>query len=252
MAGAAPVRGVWVLWKELSAAVELALPMVCAGCGAGDTAGEDLCPACDREVVRWARDPLGPVFAPLALWAAAPYASAVRNVVVAHKDRGRTRLQPVLTRLWRSALLTALTDPQWQAPLDRARERGRLAVVPIASSAVARRRRGAEPWGAVVADGLRGTGVPCLPFLRTGRVVDQAGLDRDERRRNRTGATRALARVDGWTCVLADDVVTTGATLADAQAELHRAGAETVVAVVVASTPLRSQIETIGSAVTAR
>lgn len=233
-----------MLWKELSAVAELALPVVCAGCGAGDTAGEDLCPVCDREVVRWSRDPLGPVFAPLPLWAAAPYASAVRNVVVAHKDRARTSLQPVLTRLWRSALLAAMTDSQWQAPLDRARECGRLAVVPIASSAVARRRRGADPWGAVVAEGVRGTGVPCLPLLRTRRVTDQAGLDRDGRRRNRAGASRAQARVDGWTCVLADDVVTTGATLADAEAELLRAGAAAVVAVVAASTPLRSRAET--------
>lgn len=233
-----------MVWTQLAAMAELALPLVCAGCGAGDTAGEQLCAACDRQVVGWTRAPMGRVFAPLPLWSAAPYADVVRAVVVAHKDRGRHGLQPVLTRLWRASLMSALRDPAWRDRFVQARSASRLVVVPISSSAAARRRRGADPWGAVVAEGVRGTGIACAPILRTGRVRDQAGLGRRERRRNRAGSTRALVRVDGWTCVLADDVVTTGATLADAEAQLYAAGADEVVAVVAASTPLRSEQRT--------
>ncbi len=72
-------------------------------------------------------------------------------------------------------------------------------------------------------------------------VADQARLGRAERTANLRGAlaTREASRalVVGATCLVVDDVVTTGATLAEAARALRRAGARHVAAATVAATP---------------
>ena len=67
----------------------------------------------------------------------------------------------------------------------------------------------------------------------------QAGLDRAERRRNLRGvfAVPQPQRVAGRHVALVDDVMTTGATLAEAAQALHDAGAASVQAWVLARTP---------------
>jgi ComF family protein len=67
----------------------------------------------------------------------------------------------------------------------------------------------------------------------------QAGLDRAARRRNLRGAfaVPAPARVAGRRIALVDDVLTTGATAAEAAQALHAAGAAAVGVWAVARTP---------------
>ncbi len=67
----------------------------------------------------------------------------------------------------------------------------------------------------------------------------QAGLDRAERRRNLRGAFAVPqpGRVAGRHVALVDDVMTTGASLAEAAQVLHEAGAASVQAWVLARTP---------------
>jgi predicted amidophosphoribosyltransferase len=82
--------------------------------------------------------------------------------------------------------------------------------------------------------------VPAL--VHTRRVADQAHLDRQARARNLTGSMvvgaswRAVTR--GATCIVVDDVVTTGSTLGEAARALHEAGSAHVVAATCATTPL--------------
>jgi len=80
--------------------------------------------------------------------------------------------------------------------------------------------------------------VPLVAALR--RVRDtppQAGLALDARARNVRHAFEAVVPLEGLTVAIVDDVMTTGATVAEAAAALRRAGAARVDAWVVARTP---------------
>jgi predicted amidophosphoribosyltransferase len=183
-------------------------------------------------------------------WAGARFEGALRSAVTAYKDEERRDLRPALATGVAVSLSAALaTDPV----LRRRRSHGgRVLVVPLPSSGASRRRRGDDPVGdlgraavALVEGERRGAGglvvVPALRFRRA--VVDQSRLDRAGRAANLAGALAVPARwldaVDGAACVVVDDVVTTGATLAEAARALRSAGAEHVVGAALAVTPRR-------------
>nr|WP_246256587.1 phosphoribosyltransferase family protein [Isoptericola halotolerans] len=134
----------------------------------------------------------------------------------------------------------------WVAPAVRAAVGGSpVAVVPAPSAPSSRLRRGREPvrvLARAVADGLRAgdvraTVVPAL--RRRGATRDQVGLGARARGRNLAASlvVRRGAAVAGTPCLLVDDVLTTGATLAAAELALARAGAAVLGALVLAATP---------------
>lgn len=206
--------GGWLL-----AALELIVPVECAGCG---EAGRELCGHCRAGL---AAEPLRTTTHDgLAVHAGAPYRGLVRRVVLACKEEGRTPLAAPLARLLGAALAQA-------APLPGVE----LCVVPSTRSAY--RRRGFDPVRLVLAR----TGRPAARVLRPARPhAQQKVLGREERRVNLHGVHRAAARLDGRRFLLVDDVVTTGATLDDAARALRDAGGEVLGAVVIAATPLHS------------
>ncbi|KNX37726.1 ComF family protein [Luteipulveratus halotolerans] len=224
------------------ALLDLVLPVRCAGC---DVSGEPWCASCRGEVVRLRQtparrtwpDPCPPGFPPT--WAATSYDGPVRAAVVAHKDGGRVDLLDLLAAWWCDAAATALeADDLTRSALRRGE---RVLVVPAPSSGRSVRERGRDPWAEVVEQATRGrSGLVASSVLQqVGRVRDQAGLSAAQRWANLEGAVRVRrgASVDGATCLLADDVVTTGSTLTEAARALHHAGAHRVVAVVLAATP---------------
>jgi predicted amidophosphoribosyltransferase len=160
----------------------------------------------------------------------------VRRVLLARKERGVTALTaPLSAALARSA--------------DTAAPAGPLALVPVPSSPAARRARG-EHVVAVLARAaarrLRRAGrdvavVPALAHAR--RVADSAELSAADRARNLAGALRARphasAATAGRLVVVVDDLVTTGATLAECARALAAAGVATHAAAVVAATQRR-------------
>lgn len=176
------------------------------------------------------------------VWALTPYSGPVRDAVVHWKDRGRADLDRLLApALHRAArrLGPAFHDALGDTP---------LAVVPVPSTGAARRARGREPVSVLaraVVDGLRDAGsaarfVPAL--ARRGAARDQVGLGARARGRNLAGAvrmTRRGARALGQrsACILVDDVLTTGATLAAVERALERAGHDVLGATVLAATP---------------
>ena len=178
---------------------------------------------------------------PVPVWALTPYAGPVRDVVVHWKDRGRADLDRLLAPALRRAVarLGPVLSPACGAP---------LAVVPVPSTGAARRARGREPVAVLarsVALGLHDGGVPArvVPALaRTGRGRDQVGLGARARGRNLSGSvrmTRRGARALGQRsmCILVDDVLTTGATLAAVERALEEFGHDVLGATVLAATP---------------
>ncbi|TWH26199.1 putative amidophosphoribosyltransferase [Isoptericola variabilis J7] len=235
----------WRRWaRELA---RLVVPVACAGCGLPDVPCCARCAAlldgAPRRVEAGAPrlDRLDGV-APLPVWALVAYAGPVRDLVVAWKDRGRVDLDRLLAAGMRRAAAVA--------PGVAAAAPGGVLVVPAPSSAAARRARGREHvrvLARAVARGLSDAGVPAAvaPVLRRrGGARDQVGLGSRARGRNLAAAVavrrRALLRAGGRgpaVCLLVDDVLTTGATLAAAERALETAGAAVVGALVAAATP---------------
>lgn len=167
------------------------------------------------------------------------YADPLRAAVSAWKDVGRRDLEAVLVPLLAASVDGALTGVGWAD--------GVVVVVPAPSSRRAVRERGDTPLttlcGAVVA-ALAGRPGPTLrvaPALRhVRRVRDQSGLGTVERRGN---LAQALSVNPLWHSVihdrrilLVDDVVTTGATFAEAARALRASGAGPVVGASMAAT----------------
>ncbi|MFJ4337207.1 ComF family protein [Streptomyces sp. NPDC088915] len=219
-------------WREIAG---LVLPVACGGCGRPRT---ELCPECAEALtgtgprrVRPAPEPAGlPV-----VHAAAPYADAVREVLLAHKERGALALAGPLGGALAGAVEAAagaVTGPGG----------GPLLLVPVPSSRRSVRARGHDPTRRIAlaaAARLRRAGrdARVVPVLRQRRyVADQAGLGARGRLANLSGALEvvpggarllatgpAAGRTAGrgagpaaGTVVLVDDLMTTGASLAEA------------------------------------
>lgn len=218
------------------AAASLVLPTRCAGCA---QPGSAWCHDC-RRAARRGPPSQGSTGDP-PTWSATVLDGPVRLAVTAHKDGGRSDVRPVLAPLLATAIARALAE---DPVLRHRRGGGAVLVVPVPTAAAARRRRGEDPLHRLAAAALAtlGPGLVLAPVLRHARgVVDQSRLDRAARRRNLHGALavpdRGVRVVAGATCVVVDDVVTTGATLAEAARALRAAGAGHVVAATVAATP---------------
>ncbi|WP_328339414.1 ComF family protein [Streptomyces violaceus] len=215
-------------WRDLT---DLVLPGECGGCGEPRTV---LCAKC-REVlsgavahrVRPAPEPSGlPV-----VHAAARYADEVRATLLAHKERGALALAGPLGAALAGAVRAGLPGERsgsWPRA-GGAWSRGvgaPVLLVPVPSGRRAVRARGHDPARRIAlaaAGELRRSGVPAraLGVLRQRRAVaDQSGLSSRQRLDNLAGALAVVpggARLlsDGLV-VLVDDVMTTGASLAEA------------------------------------
>ncbi|MFF2029459.1 ComF family protein [Arthrobacter sp. NPDC058192] len=238
----------------------LALPVDCVCCGAEDSA---LCGACSRQVRALTLRPFraeaqapalmdmdGSVLLPVV--AAGTYRAELAQSLLSFKRHGQPRLAGELA----GSLARALHAAAGPAP--------GLILVPVPTSAAAFRKRGFSPVHLLLrrlirghdieeftlADALRKTrwregharavraGVRNLPGRGTG---GQKGLGRGARARRVRGSMRVRAgpwpaRIQGRTCIIVDDVLTTGATLAEASRALRAAGAVIGGAVVVAAT----------------
>ncbi|MFI5639826.1 ComF family protein [Streptomyces goshikiensis] len=235
-------------WRELAG---LVLPVGCAGCGAGR---EPLCGGCRAALSGAGAGCVRPAAAPAglpAVYAAAAYGGAVRGVVLAHKERGALPLAGALGTALAAAVRTAAPGCA-----------GELVLVPVPSARSRVRARGHDPGRRIALAAsarLRRAGVPArvAPVLRLRRAVaDQAGLGARERRANlagalevsrggvellATGAAVAPAGrpggLGGPRIVLVDDVVTTGASLAEAARAVRAAGLGPVAAAAVVAAP---------------
>ena len=209
------------LRRLCAAFLELLLPHPCAGCAGPDG---PLCTECRRLLQRRPRRCAPRPGCP-PMWAAGPHGGHDRRVLLAFKEGGADALAvPLGERLAR-----VYTASGWSSP--------NTLLVPVPGRGSP---SGTGPVTRLVESCLAASGGVeagrTAPLLHhRGRTGRQVGLGRAERLRNRTGefvSGRMPACAEGMPAVVVDDVVTTGATIAEAVRALRAAKIRVVGAIV--------------------
>lgn len=217
--------------------LDVLFPASCAGC---DAAGRPACARClgalDAQP-RFTRPTPAPAGLPPVV-TIAPYGGAVRGLLVAYKERGVATLRVPLAMALARAVAFLL-----------ARHRVASArIVPIPSSRAARRSRGADVVAALARTAARTLRadrrdvVVVRALAHDRRVRDSARLGADARRINVHGSMQVRWPIH-WSeaipVIVVDDVVTSGATLAEASRALAASGATVLGAATIAATQRR-------------
>lgn len=218
---------------SISFVLDAVLPLQCGGCSAP---GTRWCAACaaqlavgpdEPRVIAPRLDPQVPVFA------LGCYAGARRQAIVAVKERGRSDLIVPLAAAMEAALRRLLCWQMVGLPLT---------IIPAPTRRSAARRRGGDPIARIAAAAAGGHhGMAVVPALRMRALTrDSVGLGSGARERNIAG--RVLLRRRGLAdfsaagdVLIVDDVVTTGATLAESVRVLRHARVRVCAALVIAS-----------------
>ncbi|WP_194894871.1 ComF family protein [Catenulispora pinisilvae] len=234
------------LWAAL---LDLAAERDCGGCGRPQPSGEPLCPGCDGLLADggpWRT--LAAVPGTPRTHAVSRYEDPVRTMLIGYKERGRTDLRRALGRALARAVAQTLDDAH-AFPMTGGGPAGRqVALVPMPSRRKVVRERGEDTTARLArtaARTLREVGVPvhAVPALCHARAVeDQAGLSREQRRQNLSGALRArrISAVAASRVVLVDDISTSGASLAEAARALRVAGVPVLGAATIAAARVRA------------
>lgn len=188
--------------------VDLVIPRECLGCARG---GRSLCDTCrDGAIDVRRRDPIPRPAGLPPCYSAAGYDGVVRDAIIAHKERGDWSLTEPLGVLLAAALSEAIGQLR------------QVTVVPIPTSRAAIRARGDDSVVLVARSAARhlraqGVGVDVVHGLREARRRrDQSGLGSRDRAANLHGAyARRGAAPLRQPVIVVDDIVTTGATLAE-------------------------------------
>ncbi|MFE9203825.1 ComF family protein [Micromonospora sp. NPDC007230] len=230
------MRDLGGLWADLT---DLVLPAGCAGCGERIPGlRQGFCPRCVGELTALRPASTRPAPAPPDLppcVALGPYAGALREGLLAYKERGRHGLARPLGALLAEVVAAAVGTA------------GPVTLVPVPDTARAARARYGDHLDRLTryaAARLRAAGWP-VRVLRPVRALprpDSVALDSAGRAAAAEAAFRLrradAVRVDG-PVVLLDDIVTTGSTLAAVSRILHRAGMTPKAAAVLAATQKR-------------
>lgn len=205
-------------------ALAVLLPVSCAGCGGDDRA---LCAGCRSQLS--AIPHLHRLDDGTAVVSALRYDGVVRHSILAFKEEGRTDVARALAR----PLAAAITG----ASIVGGRSTGaiRLEPVSVPTSRRSYRRRGYDPVRLLAR--RAGFRVADVGLRNVRDRADQKSLDRAARGDNLAGSMRSGRRLDGRSLLLVDDVLTTGATIAEATRALRAAGAEVGAAATLAYTP---------------
>ncbi|MEU4624250.1 phosphoribosyltransferase family protein [Actinoplanes sp. NPDC023801] len=223
---------------------DLVLPSACAGCGADRvrlTYGT--CPPCVAALESLRPRTASPTPPPPgfpACVAVGAYSGPLRGALLAYKEKGRHRLAGPLGTLLAGAVAAL-------APRDRP-----VTLVPVPSTSAARRERYGDHMARLADHAARrlrtaGYRVNVVQPLRALPRPDSTSLDASERATVAVNSLRMTSRIgvlrrddrSRGTLVVADDIVTTGATLAAVVRRLEEADMQVTGAAVLAATELR-------------
>lgn len=221
---------------------ELLWPTRCMGC---DLPGELLCPSC-RASLPWVEQrhacptcgaPHGDIVCTActggwetrAVVCALEFVGAAAQMVVCLKDQHELRLAPVMA----AAMACALDEASsWPAPDGLPRydpsHLDALCFVPATSEAY--RRRGFDHMELVSRHLSGELGLPLADVLARTPARDQRLLGRAGRSANLAGTVDVVEDVSGLRLLLADDVITTGASVRECARALLARGAASVTA----------------------
>jgi len=198
---------------------DLVLGRTCLGCG---VVGRDFCESCQQALRR------SPVRVPVpaassSAWVGAPYDGTIRRLVLAYKDGHRSLARPLGERL---------ADVIEGAVRSEGQRAGFIVRIP----GHRRPQRGFDALGLLVGHATidlrrRGLIVPVLPILVQARDhLPSKRLGRVDRFRELEGAfvaevkTRDVGLPPALPVIVVDDVMTSGATIAEAMRALRAAG----------------------------
>ena len=218
------------------AAADLVIGAACAGCG---HPAITLCTDCavllrPTPHTSWPQPTprilrMAPRVRPIS---AGRYEGPLRSVLTRFKEEGQFGLLDTLGHFLAAAVCHA-------API------GPVVLVPIPSTPLTRMRRGHDAIGDLAqaaAKSLRGIGMDCTVgsvLVHARKVADQSGLSAAERADNMNAALqmRSAAPLRRRQVIIVDDILTTGATVAEATRVLSAGGHRPVAVAVVAATP---------------
>ena len=198
-------------------------PVTCAGCGIDD---RGMCLTCRGRFaarLRVHEVGAGAESAAFPVTCALDYEGPVRRAILAFKERARTDIAAMLAAPLREAVL--------------ARIEGRVELVTIPTSRSSYRSRGFDPVALLVARARLPRSADVLQIVRS--TASQKTLDRQSRESNLASAMSARRSLVGRRFVLIDDVMTTGATLAEAARAITAASGVVLGAATLAHTPKR-------------
>lgn len=192
--------------------LDLVLPLACGGCGAPSTRWCEGCAqsfSSDPVLITPRVEPGVPVFS------LGRYAGSRRAAIVEMKDHGRRDLTGHLGEALVHGLERLIS---WQLI-------GPPILVPAPTRWLAARRRGGDPVTAMTqrARCIEGTAVSPVLRMRMG-ARDSVGLSVSARQRNIAGRIALRGAPPPGDIVIVDDVVTTGATVAESVRVLRAAG----------------------------
>jgi ComF family protein len=190
-------------------------PVDCAGCGNAD---RSLCAECRRAIE--------PAVTPRTLddgstiFTSLRYEGVTRQTLLALKESGRTDVAKPLALSLAPALARAVAIG--------------AEIVAVPTSRVAWRRRGYDPVALLV----RKAGYDLARVLvHERRTTSQKTLGLDDRASNLHESMSARVSLSGRRFVIVDDILTTGATIAEAARAIREGGGEVVGGAALAFTP---------------
>lgn len=153
----------------------------------------------------------------MTVYSAIPYSPVARNILLAAKEQNIKSADQLVLIALRASLLVL------------SQKNSSCTLVPIPSRASSNRRRGRDFVSEIAISIGKEMGVAVLPLLEHQRTIrDQSMLNISSRRENLAMAlsvkTEFLGNYSGESVVILDDLVTTGATINEANRALTRGG----------------------------